>query len=103
MTGIETEGELAGEIVCPEINLWAISKKGARVAAIRKFPHGHPVFILGERQGPGGETLYYVRDRKYMGKKGWATARFVIKDGEDSDVGATGVSGSRGEVPSSLH
>jgi hypothetical protein len=75
LTGIETEGELAGELVAPEIFVWKINTSGRRYAVNGKIPHGTKVKVSSRAETDVDGLLYYVRQNR--GPKGWVTARFV--------------------------
>ena len=76
LTGIETEGDLAGEIVCEEIFLWKLARKtGERVRVRFKLPHGTKVKVDKTTTNGAGTVLYHIRGE---GKHGWVTERFLI-------------------------
>jgi len=85
VTGIETEGPSAGQLVCPEINLWRIDSLGVRKKRQSRIKHDEVVLVYEETSGPGGEKLYFVRHLVSGNIRGWVTARFLIfEEGEDA-------------------
>ena len=85
MTGMETEGLDAGEIVCPIINLWVLGRDGIKIKVRAKIPHGAPVTI-NKKVEAAGSVFYYVRSVHLPPRRGWVTERFVIL--EEQDAGA---------------
>lgn len=80
MTGIETEGELAGEIVCPIIYLWKLAAGGIRAHGRGKIEHGAAVRVEKQCTSIMGEVLYRVRSKEKPRLSGWVTAAFVEFD-----------------------
>ncbi len=84
MTGRETEGDLAGEIVCPKIVLWALDKRtNRRNKVLGHIRHDTKVNILDECKGPAEEVLYLVQSQERRKTEGWVTERFVLLDEGD--------------------
>lgn len=77
MTGIETQGELAGEIVCPIIYLWNLAAGGVRANASGKIEHNAEVWVERKCTSTLGEVLYKVRSKERPRLRGWVTELFV--------------------------
>lgn len=78
LTGIETEGELAGEIVCPMIYLWKLNRSNMRIVGRYKLPHDTEVFVDRTATNAQGEELVHVRKVDHKAIHGWVTSRFII-------------------------
>lgn len=78
MTGIETQGDSAGELVCPTINLWKINPYNGQYTYCRgRIDHGERVEILKEREGPADSHLLFVHGLDKTRLRGWVLDRFV--------------------------
>lgn len=84
LTGIETEGDLAGEVVCPFIYVWKINNEGRRYKMVGRIPHGAAVWITSSGETPIDGIVYYVHQTG-GGPKGWVTGRFVDFDQDPND------------------
>lgn len=78
LTGIETEGELAGEVVCPTIFLWKLNRQGERVRVRSKLPHDTAVTVDKTTTNGMGNVLFHIRKADSRGVHGWVTERFLI-------------------------
>jgi len=74
LNGIESEGPLTGEIVCPEIFLWKLNRMGFRVRPKAKLSHGTAVTVDKTTENDAGEILFHVRGPSC---EGWVTGRFL--------------------------
>lgn len=81
LSGVEIEGELAGQLVCPVIYLWNLGRDGHRSSPLRNLLHETVVWVEAECRNSSGELLYRVRDKGDRKKWGWVTDRFVKFDG----------------------
>lgn len=82
LTGIETEGELAGQVVCEKIYLWRITNRDRmREYARYNLPHDTEVIVDRETTNVLEEHLYHVRKADHRSIHGWVTERFVLFDG----------------------
>jgi len=77
LTGIETEGDLAGELVCPQIYLWKINPEGKKTDAMYKVAHDTEILVEKKKVAPIGDTFYYVRCKEVRHVRGWVTERFI--------------------------
>lgn len=80
MTGIETQGDLAGEIVCPIINLWKVNDAGDRHRLSARIPHDTPVFSDRYKYDATSTKMIFVVQKGKSRIRGWVTERFFIAD-----------------------
>jgi len=77
LTGVETEGPLAGELVCPEIYLWKIDSVGRKTSPLYKVKNGTEILVEKRKEAPIGDIYYYVRCKDVRHVRGWVTERFI--------------------------
>ena len=80
LTGIETEGELKGTVVCPIIYLWKLNRSNLRIDPRYKLPHDTEVLIDRTATNTQGENLVHVRKVDHKAIHGWVTERFINYD-----------------------
>ena len=75
LTGVETEGVLAGQVVCHKIHLWKINKiTQFRERPCGELPHGAEVTVDKITSNTSGQILFHVRG---SGEHGWVSGRFL--------------------------
>ena len=75
LTGIEPDpgAPARGQLVCPRINVWAMSKR-ERTKIIGNLPHGAQVVISNSARGKDGRRYFLVSSGQIHG---WVSSPFI--------------------------